>query len=80
MRLSESRLKRIIKEELAKAQRSKRPINESWIDWRLRIIDAVDMGLLSWEVVARECLVAMSQGEVRDIASVFELDNEESDW
>ena len=37
------------------------------------LIEMVELGVLSWETIARECLQYMSEDEVRDIA-------ESNDW
>jgi hypothetical protein len=40
------------------------------------LIDLAAQGVLSWEVLARECLRYMSERDVANMSEAFELDND----
>jgi len=47
-----------------------------------KLVELAEEGILRWEDIARECLVSMSEDEVKDMASVAFFDwveDEEND-
>ena len=44
-----------------------------------QLIDLVDEGVLSWEIIARACLSYMSEDHVADMASLNYLIDDEND-